>query len=183
MFASPTRIVAHGVECVNAGGSRWRYTSLAPWPQLGPDGTPLVSLLRAGSVAMVQLGVQLDPPGAVLERARAAVEAAVAASITLDSGLDGVDRVDVVLDAGPGERIVATSAGSGYPPYTAVFSFRPEGADLDAVAAALGGESGRVEIRYRARRDGGEVRISADLAEWMPRPASVPRHDAAPSGA
>ncbi|GAA5209504.1 hypothetical protein [Microbacterium kyungheense] len=183
MSASPTRIVAHGVECVSVGGARWRYVSLAPWPQLGPDGTPLVSLLRAGSIAMVQLGVQLDPPGDVLERARAAVEAAVAASIVLESGVDGVERIDVVLEPGAGERIAATSAGSGYPPYTAVFSLRPEGDDLDAFAAAVGGASGRVEIRYRVRRDGADAPVSADLAEWMPHPASVPRHDPAPSGA
>jgi hypothetical protein len=183
MSAVPTRIVAHGVECVSAGSHRWRYISLAPWPQQAPDGTPLVSLLRAGTVAMAQLGVQLDPPGAELELARAAVEAAAGASITLESGVDAVDRVDVVLDPGPHERVAATSAGSGYPPYTAVFSFRPEGADLDAVAAALGGETGRVEIRFAARRDGAPARICADLAEWMPHPASAPRHDPAPSGA
>lgn len=183
MSAAPTRIVAHGVECVTAGGARWRYTSLAPWPQLAPDGTPLVSLLRAGDIAMVQLGVQLEPPGEVLERARAVVEAAVAASIVLESGVDGVDGIDVVLRQGAGERIAATSAGSGYPPYTAVFSLRPEGDDLDAFAAALDGVPGHVEIRCRARRDGTAVRISADLAEWMPHPASAPPNDPAPSGA
>jgi hypothetical protein len=167
MFAAPDRMIAFGVECRRIGEDAWTYVSVAPWPQLSPDGTPMISVLAAGDFAFVQLSAQLDPPGSSLEQARAALAGdRDAASVTLSTGVSSVTSVEVAVTADDEPRVVGTSAGSGYAPFAAVFSIQASADDRAAFEAALRGETGRVAIIYNAVTDRGPARISADLADW-----------------
>ncbi|MEU1973667.1 hypothetical protein ABZ477_18570 [Microbacterium sp. NPDC019599] len=167
MFAAQDRVIAYGVELRRIGEDAWTYVSVAPWPQLSPDGTPMVSVLAAGDLAFVQLSAQLDPPGGALEQARRAVAGdRDAASVTLTSGVSAVTSVEVTVTSNGESRVVATSAGSGYAPFTAVFAVQATAADREAFEAALRGETGRVAITYQAVTDRGPARINADLADW-----------------
>jgi hypothetical protein len=167
VFAAQDRVIAYGVELRRMAEDAWTYVSVAPWPQLSPDGTPMISVLAAGDLAFVQLSAQLDPPGSSLEQARAALAGhREAASITLTSGVSAVTSVEVAVTADDEPRVVATSASSGYAPFAAVFSIQATADDREAFEAALHGESGRVAITYNAVTDRGPVRLSADLADW-----------------
>ena len=116
------RVVAHGVDCHRTAGDRWAYTSLAPWPQAAGG----LRVLVAGQSAFAQVGARLE----VLEQVRALIAArSDGRPITLTSGLTAVTAVELVVTAGEAHT-VATSQGSGYPPWTAAFSLQPTGADL-----------------------------------------------------
>lgn len=167
MVAAQDRVVAFGVECRRTGADIWTYVSVAPWPQLAPDGTPMLSVLAAGDLAFVQLSAQLDPPGRVLEELRGTLaKERDAASVRLVSGVRAIRSVTVTVTAQGETRVVATSTGSGYAPFTAVFAIQASGDDREAFEAALRGETGRVEIVYEAETDHGQARIGADLADW-----------------
>ncbi|WP_243074475.1 hypothetical protein [Microbacterium sp. SS28] len=167
MSALPDRVIAFGVECRRTGDDTWSYVSVAPWPQLAPDGTPMISILAAGDLAFVQLSAQLDPPGAALEQARAVLAGdADPASVTLSTGVSAVTAVEVAVTTGDETRIVATSKGSGYAPFAAVFSLQATAEDREAFEAALSGETDRVAITYDVVTARGPARISADLADW-----------------
>jgi hypothetical protein len=156
------RVVAHGVDCRRVTGDRWAYTSLAPWPQAAGG----LRVLVAGQSAFAQVGARLDPPGEVLEQVRALIAArSDGRPITLTSGLTAVTAVELVVTAGEAHT-VATSQGSGYPPWTAAFSLQPTGADLAAFEAAARGEAGHVRLTYLADTGGTAVAIGADLADW-----------------
>ena len=170
MFAAQDRVIAYGVDCRRIGEAAWTYVSLAPWPQMAPDGTPMVSVLEAGAIALVQLSAQLDPPGRMLEDLRASLaDPETATPVTLTSAVTSVRTAEVSLGQGGDgaeRRVLATSAGSGYPPYTAVFSLQATADIRDAFVAALRGEAGRIAIAYDAETDRGPAHISADLADW-----------------
>lgn len=167
MSAAQNEPTAFGVECRRVGPDAWTYVSVAPWPQLSPDGSPMMALLSAGDVAFVQISAQLDPPGGLLERARAALAGPrAAASVRLISGVSAVRSVDVAVLTGDESHVVATSASSGYPPYTAVFAIQVTMKEREAFKAALRGETGWIAITYDAETDRGPARISADLADW-----------------
>jgi len=167
VFAAQHRVIASGVECRRIGARAWTYVSVAPWPQLSPDGTPMVSVLAAGDIAFVQLSTQLDPPGVTLEQVRKTLAGdSDAASVTLASGVTTVRSVEILATSGGDSHVVATSPGSGYAPYTAVFAIQARPDDREAFEAALRGETGRITITYDAETDLGPARISADLADW-----------------
>lgn len=127
----------------------------------------MVSVLAAGDIAFVQLSAQLDPPGATLEQLRRALAGdRDAASVTLTSGVTTVRSVDVLVTSEGEPRVVASSSGSGYAPFTAVFAIQATAGERQAFEAALRGESGRITITYDAETDLGPARISADLADW-----------------
>lgn len=167
MVTVPDRVTAFGVECRRVGDDTWTYVSVAPWPQLSPDGTPMISVLAAGDLAFVQLSAQLDPPGSALEQARAALAGdRDTASVTLSTGVSSVTSVQVSVAADGEPRVVATSTSSGYAPFAAVFSIQATADDREAFEAALRGDTGRVAITYHAVTDRGPARLSADLADW-----------------
>lgn len=170
MVTTPGRIVARGVVCTHVEGRRWRFASLAPWPQRSPAGDPLISLIEAGDHAFAQLSVQLDPPGSELEALRALLgrdDAGEVVPVTLESAVTAVTGIRIILDPDGAARTVATSSGSGYPPYTAVFSLQLTGEDRELVKSAMTGTEHQVEVVYMVDLDGTETRISADLATWM----------------
>lgn len=167
MCTSSDRTVAFGVACRRVGGDIWSYVSLAPWPQLSQDGRPMLSLLAAGDVAFLQLTAQLDPPGGTLEQLRAALAAGKnPATVTLTNGVRAVRAVEVAVGKGDAARVIATSTGSGFPPFTAAFGIGLAADDRADVDAALRGETGHVRITYDIETDDGATRVGADLADW-----------------
>ncbi|MBO0981998.1 hypothetical protein [Microbacterium sp. SD291] len=169
MVMHADHLVAHGVVCTRIHGRRWRFRSLAPWPQLTPAGDPMISLLEAGAYALAQLSVQLDPPASELEALRGLLsrEGESTAPVILEPAITTVTSIRIVVDPDGEARTVATSQGSGFPPYTAVFSLQPTGDDLDRVKAAIAGTRRQVEVAYAVDFDGSETPIAADLADWM----------------
>ncbi|MBK7820434.1 MAG: hypothetical protein IPJ61_05005 [Tessaracoccus sp.] len=167
MCTAPNRIVAVGVECRRVADDTWSYVSLAPWPQQSHDGSPMMSLLAAGDIAFLQLTAQLDPPGATLDQVRATLAAGRnPATITLTSGVRTVRAVEVTVGADDDTRVLATSTGSGFPPFTAAFGISLTRDDRPAVDAALRGEAGHVHITYDIETETGPARVAADLADW-----------------
>lgn len=169
MVMHPEHLVAHGVVCTRIHGRRWRFRSLAPWPQLTPAGDPMISLLDAGSFALAQLSVQLDPPASELEALRELLgqEGESTAPVILEPAVTAVTGIRIILDPDGQARTVATTQGSGFPPYTAVFSLQPAGDDLDRLKAAVAGTRRQVDVAYAVDHDGSETRVAADLADWM----------------
>lgn len=168
MSAAQDEPAAFGVKCRSVGSDSWTYISVAPWPQLSPDGTPMLSLLTAGDVAFVQLSAQLDPPGGCLEllRAKLARPPRPTAAVTLTNGVSAVRSVEVTAGTGDHPRVIVSSPSSGYAPYTAVFSIQATSQDREQFEAALRGETGHIAITYDVETDRGPAKISADLADW-----------------
>jgi hypothetical protein len=170
MLTATDRVVAHGVDCRREAGDRWAYVSLAPWPQAAAG----LVVLTAGPSAFVQVGARLDPPGEELEQVRALIAARTGSvAVTLTSGVTAVTAVELGVLDGEDCRTVASTQGSGYPPWTVAFSLQPDGADRAAFEAAARGERGHVRLTYLADVDGTAVAIGTDLADWAgpgPRP-------------
>ncbi len=169
MITQPDRIVAHGVAATRVEGRRWRFASVAPWPQTTPRGDPLISVIDAGVFSLAQLSAQLDPPASQLEALRALLgrDGDEVAPVTLESAVSAVTGIRIIADPAGEARVLATSRGSGFPPYTAVFSLQLTGADRDLVKSALNGTERQIEVRYTVDIDGTETVISADLAAWV----------------
>jgi len=169
MITQPDRIVAHGVAATRVEGRRWRFVSVAPWPQTTPSGDPLISIIEAGAFALAQLSAQLDPPASELEALRAQLgrDGDNLTPVTLESAVSAVTDIRIIAEPDGEERVLATSHGSGFPPYTAVFSLQLIGADRDLVKSALSGTERQIEIRYTVDIDGTTTLVSADLAAWM----------------
>jgi hypothetical protein len=168
-MTSAEEITVGGIRCRRLAAGRWSYRPAAPSPQRAPDGTALMCILQAGDTAFVQLSARLDPPAAVLERLRAQLTALdeAAVPVSLESAISTVERVDVVADPATDARTIATSTGSGFPPFTAVFSLMPQGDDLRSCERAFAGEVGRVEVRYVIPDAGdGGAALAADIATW-----------------
>ncbi|WP_309065914.1 hypothetical protein [Microbacterium sp.] len=167
MSETRDRLNAFGVVCRRADAGTWRYVSVAPWPQLSEAGIPMIGLLSTGEVSFLQLSVQLDPPGWMLEQLRAALARdGDTAGITLVSGVSAVHAVEVAVGRTPQRRVVGRSGGSGYPPYTAVLSIPAGADDRAAFEGALRGEHGRLSVAYLAETDDGPATIAADVADW-----------------
>ncbi|HEX5858605.1 MAG TPA: hypothetical protein VFY91_10910 [Microbacterium sp.] len=178
MIASPDRIVSHGVTAARIEGARWRYASLAPWPQTTPAGDPLISLIEAGGFALAQLSVQLDPPAAELEALRTVLRGddEGAAPVILEPAVSAVTDIRIIAQPGGDERVLATSRGSGFPPYTAAFSLPLAGRDLEVVKGALSGTERLIDVRFTVHVDGTETIRSSDLAAWV-RGEESPQED------
>ena len=169
VIAQPDRVVAHGVVATRVDGQRWRFASLAPSPQTAPGGAALISIIEAGALALAQLSVQLDPPASDLEALRVLLggDDETRAPVTLESAVSEVIGIQIIADPDGEAHVLGTSKGSGFPPYTAVFSLQLTGADRDVVKSTLSGDERRVEVRYTVEIDGTETAISADLAAWV----------------
>jgi hypothetical protein len=139
------------------------YLPGIPEPQRGPEGRPAVSLILTGDSAILQLGASWGLGPEQTERLRPALAAATPgtdpAAIVLSPAAVAVsEAVLEVADGSGGFSPVATSPGSGYPPFTAVFSSVLAGERRSLAAAALNGTPGSLRVRYRAS---GRVRVSA----------------------
>jgi hypothetical protein len=159
-------IKLEGVHFDDDGGGDWSYVSTRPWLETGPDGRPTATLLMVGDQAMFQAGIRLDPPAVVLERCRDAIAGRADGAVRLRPGVARVDRIGLLVSDGDGPFAeLASSKGSGMPPFQAVFNVQLDATAASAVRAALDGRRGRVHVHLEgALRDGSPLRLRADLA-------------------
>jgi len=142
---------------------RFLYVPGLPEPQRGPDGVPTSSLIVAGESAILQLGASWGLGSPQDERLRTALAAAYpgvdAAAVVLGPApVDVSEAALEVADGAGGFTAIATSPGSGYPPFAAIFSAALTGEQRSLATAALNGTPGSVRVRYRAS---GTVRFAA----------------------
>jgi hypothetical protein len=152
------------------------YIPGAPSPQRAPDGTPMISLLRFAPHAFLQLSAQWDVADEQLGALRAALAAAYpgldAASVRLEPAPIQVERAALELTGPDGTAAeLQSSDTSGMPPYTALFNLQLDEAQQAATAAALGGRTGLLAVRYRATLAGRcspePIERVGDVATWF----------------
>lgn len=124
------------------------------------DGTGRqLSLVEAGSFAMVSLTTQLELTAKQRDAARLALaelEGSTAARVVLVPAELGVSSAALLL--GDGDSVsepLATSTSSGAHPFSAVFSATLDPAQLDRVKKALAGRRGWLAARYELLVPGG----------------------------
>ena len=158
-------VVIEGVRvwCDEDDPQLFVYVPGVPEPQRGPDGRPTVSLIVTGDSAILQVGASWGLGTDQIERLRPKL--AVAAPGVDPAGImfspAPVAVSEALLEAADGSggfTPIATSPGSGYPPFTAIFSSVVAGEHRSLAAAALNGTPGSLRVRYRAS---GTVRVSA----------------------
>lgn len=148
------------------------YLPGAATPQRDPQGEPTLSCLVAGGMTMLQLGVELQPDAAALERLRqhiAAQRGIDAAQVQLTPAPVTIESVTLALaDEHGAPQTLATSQSSGFPPYNAIFSVQLDDAQKSRALSAIGGQTGLLSITYRMRPDNGAVRtVATDIANWF----------------
>jgi hypothetical protein len=160
-----------------------RYLPPAPIPARDPNGHPLVSLIALGaSGSILQLSVRYELEDAVRDQLRTdlSAKAFTLTATNFQPAPVSVDQVRVLLakpDAGAPADVLATSAGSGYPPWDAIFSIRLNADQVALTKRALAGERSLLSVSVHATvpasvapsLDGapGEIERSADVATWF----------------
>lgn len=152
-------------------GSDGRSVSVVsgpPAPEVGPDGTPMVTLLGAQGSASLNVGVRWWPSEAELHRLLADVARRQKCQVSeLRVVADALSDVRSALFlAGDGGRELVASAGSGTPPYTTVLSVQLAGDDVEPVRRALFGQAGVLQVRCTAESSDGCISGQADVSEW-----------------
>jgi hypothetical protein len=140
-----------------------------------------------GGISILQLSVRFDLEQADRDRLRVALSADhldVAAS-TFQPAPIQVDQVSVRLapSAAGAPAVLATSSGSGFPPWDAIFSIKLAGDQATQAARALAGTPGLLTVSVHAALppevarsfDGRPTAIErvADVAAWVTPAAPV----------
>jgi hypothetical protein len=162
--------------------STLRYVPAEPIPARGPDGHPLMALIQLGAAgSILQLSVRFDLEDALRDRLRVdlSTQHLELSAATFQPAPIAVDRVTVRLAADPGgtPAILATSAGSGFPPWDAIFSIRLAPDQAARAARALAGQAGVLSVTVHANLPPevtatfldhpAAVERSADVAAWV----------------
>jgi len=127
------------------------YLPGAPVPELDAQNRPTLSLLRIPQYSIQQLGAQFtvtaSDQSALLVKIAALYPAL--ASARLESAPVTVQKVAVLLVDQLGKSTeLKSSASSGYPPYTAVFSIMLVPDQAAQAIAAVNGRSGLLFVDY-----------------------------------
>ena len=123
-----------------------------PVLELGSRGTPVLSVIAAGSVAFLQCTARVALGDAARERLLARLREVRPAAKTLDVAPISVERVALELKTADGWRQIADSRSSGMPPWTAALAATLDPPALAAAKAALAGERGRIRLTARIVR-------------------------------
>ena len=174
MINLPDQFDYAGIRCYRrpSDPATLLYIPGAPSPQRSADGTPMISLLRFAPHAFLQLSAQWDTADEQLDALRAALAAAYpnldVAGVRLDRAPVHVERAALELTS-PGGQVteLQSSDTSGMPPYTALFNLQLDEAQQAAAAAALGGRTGLLAVRYRATLAGAPLERVGDVASWF----------------
>ena len=154
---SSNRIIfdINGVHCYPLGSTSFCCVPGAPVPERDPGGRPTLSLWLIPPKARLQLGSQwsLGPAETTAIRAELAHRSGVGpAEIQLTSTPLQVDDVALVLvDQDRVSHDLATSASSGFPPFSALFTVALEEDVAPLVVSAVNGARDRLFVEYRAR--------------------------------
>lgn len=166
-----------------------RYVPGAPGPERGPDGQPTLTMIASDRGGILQLATRW----ALDEAALAALASALAAArpdlagASLQPAPAQVTAATLKI-AGPDGSLVALkeSAGSGMPPWSAVFAATLDAGQKAAALAALNGRRGQVVIDYAialppeaagtgASAGAAAIERRTDVADWFPAGAGQRR--------
>jgi hypothetical protein len=144
----------------------------SPVAELSPVGIPMVTLIDSGTMGILNLGARWWPGESEIVAARTAVSARLdrpAAELAVTADAVSVEQVElVVAAAGGGDPLVlAKTASSGTPPFTALLSVTIAGGHLDLARRACLGEPGLLFVRYTATlRRGVEATTVLTARSW-----------------
>ena len=145
----------NGVRCYALGDGSFCCVPASPVPELDLSGRAALSLWLIPPKARLQLGAHwlLTPAEAEAVRAElAGRHHRDPAEIQLTTAPLTVDSAALVLvDQDRVRHELATSASSGFGPYSAVFTVLLEDAATPLVSSAINGARGRLFVEYRAR--------------------------------
>ena len=129
-------------------------------------------ILKTAQSVSLQFGVHFDLPAG--GEAALAAEIAKAqpdmASDQLQPAMVHVQHIGVRLADGAGDNPeIASSTGSAFPPYAAVFSIPLTAAQGAQAISAVGGRSGILSVEYTVDLPGTDSPLvkSADVASWF----------------
>lgn len=145
------------------------YLPEGPKPQRDAAGKPSLLLTVMGGAGFLQLGTVWEADPVTLEELRSHIANKLnetAASIPLNFAPVEVEKVEVVVKTGSGEKVLATSRSAGYPPFSAIFNATVTQDDQNAVVAALHQQKEVLRVDYHAIRETQEtasVRIQGTI--------------------
>ncbi|MFD1141238.1 hypothetical protein ACFQ4C_08970 [Larkinella insperata] len=128
------------------------YLPEQPKPQTGADGKPTLSLMVLGGTGFLQLGTVWEADPVTLEELRSHIaneHNEATTSIRLNFAPVEVEKVEVVVQTGSEEKVLASSGSSGYPPFSAIFNASVAQDDQNAVVAALHQQKGMLRVDYQ----------------------------------
>ena len=130
------------------------YFYLPGNPSLAADaqGAPLLQLLIAGEMGLLQVNTQWQAAAETLDALRKKISAeqfrSAPALPRLSFAPVAVERVDLLLKTEDEEKLLASASSSGTPPFGALFSVRLNEAEQNHTIAALHQSEGLLRIRY-----------------------------------
>lgn len=155
MFGDEMGFEVNGIRCYALGNNTFCCAPGTPTPELDPSGRPTLSLWMIPPKARLQLGAHWALTPAETESVRAELahrSHAASAEIQLSSAPLQVETAALVLvDQDRVGHDLATSASSGFLPFSALFTVALEEAAAALVASAINGGRGRLFVEYRAR--------------------------------
>jgi hypothetical protein len=131
----------------------WLYLPGKPMPEMSGRGRPTLHLYVSPSGGILQLGAQWTVPPTTLDHLRSEIaqrSGQEEAEIRLQAALAAVNQATVEIGDGKGSSsAVATSASSGFPPFSAIFRASLDIEKKNAVVASLNGRAGFLTVRYQ----------------------------------
>lgn len=133
----------------------YSYSPKAPGIAADSNGRPQLNLMTAGSVAFLQVTGSWGLDAVQLEETRRELARKLGRrpeDLTLRPAPDRVEGVALVLGGEGGEQVLQRSKSSGMSPFHAAFNVTLDEAQLEAVKAAMDGETGRLGLVYEVTR-------------------------------
>jgi hypothetical protein len=148
------------------------YLPASPTPELDTSGRPTLHILKTPQVASLQFGVHFDlPAGGETQLAAQMAQAEPAlANARLQPAPVQVRHIGVKLADETGAATeIASSTGSGFPPYAAVFSIPLTPAQAAQAISAVGGRRGVLSVEYTMNLQGSDAALvkDSDIATWF----------------
>jgi hypothetical protein len=163
-----------GIHCYRSpeDANTLLYIPGAPTPQHTSQNAPMISLLRFAPFAFLQISVQWEVLDEELDALRTALGHQYPqldlATVRLAHAPVAVERVALELSAADGSLAeLASTASSGMPPFTAIFSVQLTEPQQAAVASALNGRAGVLQVRYHATLAGAPIERATDVSSWF----------------
>jgi hypothetical protein len=135
------------LRTLDPGERGWAYVPAFPTFESAADGTPMLSIVEAGSFAFMQATARLALSDAGRERLLRRLRAVCPHAERLDVAPIRVSRVTFEVRTDAGWHVVAESRSSGSAPWLAAFSATLTPEALTALRAAVSGEPGRARLR------------------------------------
>jgi hypothetical protein len=148
------------------------YLPASPTPELDTSGRPTLHILKTPQLASLQFGVHFDLPagGETQLAAQMALAEPALANARLQPAPVQVRHIGVRLADETGARSeIASSTGSGFPPYAAVFSIPLTPAQAAQAISAVGGRRGVLSVEYIMNLQGSDAALvkDSDIATWF----------------